>query len=154
MHCMESLPYFYEQAWDLWHNRRRLAFWYSTFERLWKRHSPRPMPKAVFVFLVCGKAKEKSRTFFTKNGSGDIIMLWKLQKLYRKIIAYLRWIINQNFPLNWKFWFRPMTRSDIHHFVLTILPELQLHFYYFIPKNHMVCSPAFCRHNWFYTISF
>ena len=24
--AMESLPYFYEQAWDLWHNRRRLAF--------------------------------------------------------------------------------------------------------------------------------
>ena len=57
MHCMESLPYFYEQAWDLWYNRRWRAFCYSTFERLWKRHSPRPMPKAVFVSLVCSKAK-------------------------------------------------------------------------------------------------
>ena len=27
------------------------------------RHSPCPMPKAVFVSPVCGKAKEKSRTF-------------------------------------------------------------------------------------------
>ena len=70
MHCMESLPYFYEQAWDLWHNRRRLAFWYSTFERLWKRHSPRPMPKAVFVFLVCGKAKEKRREDLERITSG------------------------------------------------------------------------------------
>ena len=42
----------------------------------------------------CGKAKEKSRTFFAKNGSGCIIMLCTKLKLYRKIIAYLRWIIN------------------------------------------------------------
>ena len=27
------------------------------------RHSPRPMPKAVFVSLVCGKAKEKAELF-------------------------------------------------------------------------------------------
>ena len=68
--AMESLPYFYEQAWDLWYNRRRLAFCYSTFERLWKRHSPRPMPKAVFVFPVCGKAKEKRREDLERITSG------------------------------------------------------------------------------------
>ena len=37
------------------------------------RHSPRPMPKAVFVSPVCGKAKEKSRTFFAKNDSGKTL---------------------------------------------------------------------------------
>ena len=61
---------FYEHAWDLWYNRRRLAFCYSTFERLWKRHSPRPMPKAVFVFPVCGKAKEKRREDLERITSG------------------------------------------------------------------------------------
>ena len=49
---------------------RRLAFCYSTFERLWKRHSPRPMPKAVFVFPVCGKAKEKRREDLERITSG------------------------------------------------------------------------------------
>ena len=28
--CNGIAAIFYEQAWDLWHNRRRLAFWYST----------------------------------------------------------------------------------------------------------------------------
>ena len=31
------------------------------------RHSPRPMPKAVFVSPVCGKAKEKNRTFLQRT---------------------------------------------------------------------------------------
>ena len=31
------------------------------------RHSPRPMPKAVFISPVCGKAKEKSRTFLQRT---------------------------------------------------------------------------------------
>ena len=34
------------------------------------RHSPRPMPKAVFVFPVCGKAKEKRREDLERITSG------------------------------------------------------------------------------------
>ena len=34
------------------------------------RHSPCPMPKAVFVSTVCGKAKEKSRTFLQRTALG------------------------------------------------------------------------------------
>lgn len=30
-------------------------------------HSPRPMPKAVFVSADCGTAKEKSRTFLQRT---------------------------------------------------------------------------------------
>ena len=47
----------------------------------------------LFLFPL-SVAKQKKPNFFAKNGSGCIIMLWKLQKLYKKIIAYLRWIIN------------------------------------------------------------
>ena len=47
----------------------------------------------LFLFPL-SVAKQKQPNFFAKNGSGCIIMLWKLQKLYKKIIAYLRWIIN------------------------------------------------------------
>ena len=70
MHCMESLLYFYDKRGTYGIKSRRLAFCYSTFERLWKRHSPRPMPKAVFVFLVCGKAKEKRREDLERITSG------------------------------------------------------------------------------------
>ena len=53
-----------------------------------------PDAKSCFCFPSLWQSKRKKPNFFAKNGSGCIIMLWKLQKLYRKIIAYLRWIIN------------------------------------------------------------
>ena len=34
------------------------------------RHSPHPMQKAVFVPPVCGKVKEKSRTFLQRTALG------------------------------------------------------------------------------------
>ena len=38
------------------------------------RHSPRPMPKAVFVSPVCGKAKEKSRTFLQRTALVEVLI--------------------------------------------------------------------------------
>ena len=46
--------------------------------------------KSCFCFPRLWHNKRKKPNFFTKNGSGCIIMLCTKLKLYRKIIAYLR----------------------------------------------------------------
>ena len=55
---------------SLYHRHPRFFHKSSEFDSMQcmnPRHSPRPMPKAVFVFPVCGKAKEKSRTFLQRT---------------------------------------------------------------------------------------
>ena len=49
--------------------------------------TPRSMPKVVFVSAGCSTTKEKSRTFY--NGFSCIIMLCKVQELYRSL-RYVR----------------------------------------------------------------
>ena len=115
--AMESLPYFYEQAWDLWYNRRRRAFCYSTFERLWKRHSPRPMPKAVFVFPVCGKAKEKRREDLERITSGygtQLRMNWSIQTEGSDKCAFSAvQVLYQIYKLNLSFYSKKTSTSKV-----------------------------------------
>ena len=147
MHCMESLPYFYEQAWDLWYKEqttcvlllnfrtfmetpfalnslplRQRARWRVRSQVSWRKtckasalytigihaffinlRNPIPLQihesppfatpdaKSCFCFPSLWQSKRKKPNFFAKNGSGCIIMLWKLQKIIQKDQKKTRW---------------------------------------------------------------
>ena len=145
--AMESLPYFYEQAWDLWYKEqttcvlllnfrtfmetpfalnslplRQRARWRVRSQVSWRKtckasalytigihaffinlRNPIPLQihesppfatpdaKSCFCFPSLWQSKRKKPNFFAKNGSGCIIMLWKLQKIIQKDQKKTRW---------------------------------------------------------------
>mgnify|MGYP000122765820 CR=1 FL=1 len=108
---------FYEQAWDLWYNRRRRAFCYSTSNVYGNAIRHARCQKAVFVFPVCGKAKEKRREDLERITSGygtQLRMNWSIQTEGSDKCAFSAvQVLYQIYKLNLSFYSKKTSTSKV-----------------------------------------